>query len=101
MEKLPSKKEEKKQEELVERKGQRGIIMKPTLLVKNAEKSISEKEDSIIKIEKDKKSKLAIFSEIISVEPFDKIDQVTQTKSITLHIQKSKFSILRVLNQLS
>ncbi len=67
--------------------------MKPTLLIKGREEAISEKEDSIIEI--DKKSKLAIFSEIISVEPLDKIDQVTQTKSITLHIQKSKFSILR------
>jgi hypothetical protein len=102
-EKLPSDKKpkekekepSKKEQEIVKRKGPRGIIMKPTLLIKGREEDKSEKEESKIEIEKEKKSKLAIFSEIISVDPFDKIDQVTQTKSITLHIQKSKFSIIR------
>ena len=50
--------------------------MKPTLLIKEREETISEKQDSIIEI--DKKSKLAIFPEKISVEPLDKIDKVTQ-----------------------
>ena len=65
--------------------------MKPTLLIKGRKEDKLEKEESKIDIEKEKKSKLAIFSEIISVEPLDKIDKVIQTKSITLYIQKSKF----------
>ena len=63
--------------------------MKPTILSKEKE------EEEPLKIEKEVKSKLVIFTEILSFDETDKIDQIIQTKPINLRVQKTKFSILK------
>ena len=63
--------------------------MKPTILSKEKE------EEEPLKIEKEAKSKLVVFTEILSFDETDKIDQIIQTKPINLRVQKTKFSILK------
>ena len=59
--------------------------MKPTILSKEKE------EEEPLKIEKEVKSKLVIFTEILSFDETDKIDQIIQTKPINLRVQKLNF----------